>query len=508
MNLSSVAATAPAPVANPALTRGPIHSDAKPVPGVDVVGGAQGGITTETLPNGVRLIIAERPGAKSTKVQVGIGAGSLQDPAGRLGMAHLLEHLAFEGSPKHSSTEQEAIRGRLGNMWNAYTDRDSVVYYGILPAKSAVTGAALLTDMFQHPATTGKRFQQELAAVKNEMVYWGGSVGEESWNIAERMVFGDSSATNNVIGTRKTVDSVTSKDLQDYHKQYFVGRNTVALVEGDSKSLALDTLRRELGKLPAGARVDNTDQQSAPVVKGQALQIVNDPSSDTVSIDVIIPVSADVLKTLKTPGKLVTASLNDMLFNRLRREGRMTYGASAELRQESPGTYSIAISTNVAKRFAKEAMAELMTTLTDAQDGFGPKTLDFHKQQVLSRLKAAEQAAPPSISDRAEEAFQGALTDQGISVPSETAADTSAKQRKAINAVTPASFAADMAQLINLDDMKILAMGALADGGSDLRAGLRAGGIDTKSLTMNPVDLSMYQDMGLKVTKETVPPIS
>jgi len=508
MDLSIAARMSPTtpPPAKPVVDVHGAHEAARAAVSTDLTGGEQGAISTETLPNGVRLIVAERPGAKSAKIQVGIGAGSLQDPQGKLGLAHLLEHLAFEGSPTRPATTQEKIRNELGNNWNAYTYDKGVVYYGVVPSKQAKQGAALLTDMFQHPAVTGPQVKQELAAVKNEMVYYGGSVVGEEPDIEARLLHGDDPAVNNVIGTKKSVDAITAKDLRAFHDQHFVGRNTVALVEGNPDDLPLDTIRRELGKLPAGGRIDNGDVQP-DVIEGQAMQVVNDPSSETVKINLMLPVSEEQIADLKTPGSLIQTALSERLNTRLRREQDLTYGVGAKLVDVNDDYKMLQVTTNVAKQHARTALTSIVETLRDAQDGFGPKTFETHKKAELSNLRAAEAEPPLTVSDRASLAFDDAIENEDVWVPPATFDDGIGEARAALGKVTAKSFAADMGKLVSFADMKLLATGSLADGGAELRAGLRDAGIQTKGLVMNPVDMQQYKDMGLRVTKDTVPPL-
>lgn len=490
---------AAAPVSPHALT-GP-HADAAATARTDLTGGAAGTVTSETLPNGVRLIIAERPGAHSTKVQVGVGAGSLQDPAGKLGLAHLLEHLTFEGSPTHSASQQEKIRNGMGGMWNAYTDRDSIVFYGVAPKKDATTAATMLTDMFKHPKTVaGASFEQERAAVKNEMIYYDSSLAGEVDNVAERLVFGEHPLTNTIIGTRGSVDRIVPADLRTFHQQYFTGRNTVALVEGDPKSLPLDTLRRELGQLPAGARVDN-DSDHAPVIPGQAMQVINDPSSGTVQLNVLLPIENAKLDKMKTPPKLLLSELGDVLNNRLRRTKDLTYGVDVKLDpadESSDPTHSIlSISTSVFPENAEKMLTSLVSTLQDGADGFGAKTFDLAKKGLLARI-ASKDVTQPTITDRAEDAFQSALQTAGVEIPPATA--PAAKLGKIRNA-SAKDFAHDAGTLLNLSNMKLLATGPIADTGTALRGALREAGINTRKMQINPVDLTTYRDAGTPIPK-------
>ena len=496
--------TAARPTAVSAPPVGP-HADAQTFTFADLVGGSQGRIRTETLDNGVRLVIAERPGAHSTKLQVGIGAGSLQDPAGKTGLAHLLEHLAFEGSPTRSAAEQERIRNSLGNNWNAYTNDKAIVFYGIVPAANAKTGANLLTDMFRNPAMTGPQVKQEHDAVKNEMIDGGGELMGERPTILDRMVLGEHPALTNVIGTRKTVDAITAKDLRAYHQQYFVGRNTVALVEGDPDKLALDTLRRELGKLPAGARVDNTPTP-VPVVRGQALQVINDPSVDTVTLDVLLPIAPAAAAGVQQ-ASIVTKAISNRLNNVLRRDHDLTYGVRAGLTALGDGSHAVSISTTVAAANARTAMRDIVKTLQDGRDGFGPTRLDVDKKGMLADLRAADDDAPLTVSERAEATFDDALANPGTFVLPAVLPDSRNADRAAIGRYTMATFAQDAELLLDLSNMKVLASGQLADGGAQVRDGLADAGVDTGSLSVNPVDLKPFQDMGMRVTKDTTPPM-
>ncbi len=231
------------------------HADALPANLAALLGGSSGKVWSETLDNGVRMIVAERPGAHSVKVQLGIGAGSLQDPQGKLGLAHLLEHLAFEGSPTRSAAQQQATRRQMGENWNAYTDRDSVVFYGVAPNADAKRAASLLVDMFKNPNTSARRVEQERAAVINEMSFRGGALADEGWNIADRLMFGTRPETNNIIGTKSSVNAITARDLKAWRwsketLHTFRSQHCDPSLPGCLPEHALTTARPRFGRFP------------------------------------------------------------------------------------------------------------------------------------------------------------------------------------------------------------------------------------------------------------------
>jgi predicted Zn-dependent peptidase len=475
------------------------HADAAATAGTDMVGGKQGSITSETLDNGVRIIIAERPGAASTKIQVGIGAGSMQDPDGKLGAAHLLEHLAFEGSPSMTGPQQQDLRAKLGGNWNAYTNQQSVVYYGIVPKQDSETGAKLLGDMFRNPNLSADAVRQERAAVQNEILRRR-AMGIDSYEVLNRVIYGNSPLANNIIGTAKSVDAVTSKDLKAYHQNYFTGRNTVVLVEGDRRHLPLDAIRSQLGALPAGARVDHSGEQ-LQVRPGRQIQQVTGDDTDAVEIKVALPFAREAFEKIDPlHRRLVQSSLNDVLHERMRRFNDLTYGTSARFSLDDTANGALLLmETTVAPDAVRAATRDLLSIAEDARDGFGPKTLSEHKGSFVAWMRQSEpnlDAPKVDVSSAAEAAFDRALREPGVSIPAlepskprsaRAQNEALAKEIRRMQAVTGAQFAKAAEQLISLDDFKVMVVGDAKL--SDIRAGIRDAGIDSRGVqVLDPVE--------------------
>ena len=74
------------------------------------------------LPNGMKVILLSDPGLNKSSASVAVGAGSLQDPAGRQGLAHFLEHMLFLGTEKYpDEAEYSKFLTGNGGYSNAYT---------------------------------------------------------------------------------------------------------------------------------------------------------------------------------------------------------------------------------------------------------------------------------------------------------------------------------------------------------------------------------------------------
>src|ERR1700744_5443211 len=82
-------------------------------------------ITTKVLPNGLTLIICERPEAPVFSYFTIVDAGDANDPGGQSGIAHMFEHLAFKGTKDIGTTDYEAEKVALDKVETAYAAYDT-----------------------------------------------------------------------------------------------------------------------------------------------------------------------------------------------------------------------------------------------------------------------------------------------------------------------------------------------------------------------------------------------
>jgi predicted Zn-dependent peptidase len=78
--------------------------------------------TVKTLPNGLTVIILERPEAPVFSFFTHVDAGSVQDPMGKTGLAHMFEHMAFKGTDKIGSKDYPAEKIALAKVEVAYAN--------------------------------------------------------------------------------------------------------------------------------------------------------------------------------------------------------------------------------------------------------------------------------------------------------------------------------------------------------------------------------------------------
>ena len=85
-------------------------------------------VTETTLPNGLKVLLVEEPKAPVVTVQIWYKAGARNEPLGKGGLAHMMEHMMFKGTPKTGPKQFSVIVQRNGGQDNGHTARDAAAY--------------------------------------------------------------------------------------------------------------------------------------------------------------------------------------------------------------------------------------------------------------------------------------------------------------------------------------------------------------------------------------------
>ena len=126
------------------------------------------GITEYQLPNGLRVLLFPDSSKQTITVNVTYLVGSRHENYGETGMAHLLEHLVFKGTPTFRNIPEEL--NRRGAQWNASTSFDRTNYFETVPATDDNLAWALKfeADRMVNSFIAKKDLDSEMTVVRNE----------------------------------------------------------------------------------------------------------------------------------------------------------------------------------------------------------------------------------------------------------------------------------------------------------------------------------------------------
>ncbi len=246
----AAAKPAPKPAAKAAAPKSATAAPAAPVKVTSVEG-----ITEYRLGNGLRVLLFPDPTKATITVNVTYKVGSRSESYGETGMAHLLEHLVFKGTPNHPNIPQELTSH--GARPNGSTWFDRTNYFETFQAtdENLKWALDLEADRMVNSYIAKKDLDSEMTVVRNEF-----ELGEnDPASILEERVLSTAFLWHNyghsTIGAKADLENVPIDRLQNFYRTFYQPDNAVLLVAGkfdEAKTLAL--INATFGKIPKPTR--------------------------------------------------------------------------------------------------------------------------------------------------------------------------------------------------------------------------------------------------------------
>ena len=246
------------------------QAGAAPAPaGVPEVASVEG-ITEYRLPNGLRVLLAPDASKPTTTVNMTYLVGSRQENYGQTGMAHLLEHMLFKGTPTVRNALGEF--SRRGLQANGSTSADRTNYFASFASNPETLKWYLgwQADAMVNSLIAKEDLDSEMTVVRNEM--------ESGENNPFRVLMQKMQATayqwhnygKSTIGARSDVENVDVDQLRAFYHRYYQPDNAVLIVAGKfDPDTTLQAIRDTLGKLPKPQRTLPPEYTVEPVQDGE-----------------------------------------------------------------------------------------------------------------------------------------------------------------------------------------------------------------------------------------------
>ncbi len=219
-------------VAALALTGGPARAQTGALPAGMTRMTSVEGITEYQLKNGLRVLVFPDPSKATMTVNMTYLVGSRHEGYGETGMAHLLEHMVFKGSPKHPNIPQELTEHGASPNGSTYYDRTNYFETFAATEDNLKWALDLESDRMANSFIAKKDLDTEFSVVRNEF-----EAGENSpQRVLMERVLSTAYLWHNygksTIGSREDIERVPIASLQAFYKKYYQPDNAVLLVAG------------------------------------------------------------------------------------------------------------------------------------------------------------------------------------------------------------------------------------------------------------------------------------
>ena len=277
-------------------------------------------ITVKKLDNGLTVIIYERPEAPVFSFSTHVDVGSVQDPLGQTGMAHMFEHMAFKGTDKIGTTDYAAEKTALAKVEEAYaayiterdkpvgrndqklkdlqkawqdaiaeaqkyvkpnefpqilessgaeglnanTDLDETAYHYSLPQNRLELWAYLESTRFIHPVMREFYKERNVVIEERRMRTDSNPIGR----LLEQFVTAAYQAHpyhRPTLGWMADLNSFSATDAQNFFDRYYIPSNMVVAIVGDVKAAeAMPVIEKYFGQIPAHEKPDERTTTEPP----------------------------------------------------------------------------------------------------------------------------------------------------------------------------------------------------------------------------------------------------
>ncbi|HTW92728.1 MAG TPA: pitrilysin family protein [bacterium] len=237
------------------------------------------GIRTTTLPSGLVVISERLPQIRSVALGLNFLTGGRDDPPGKGGIAHMIEHMVFRGTKDRDVIAINIAAESHGAELNAFTDKESTCFYGRFPGDQFGPVTDLMAGTVNGPAFRAEELAKEKEVISEEIRTSQEDPDSVALNLLFRALYGDHGMGRQILGTIDSVNGLTDEDLHVRYSSCYGPACGVAVAVGDveherlADSLAtlLDT--RQDCRPPARTAVARTQPSVLAETKNELSQV-------------------------------------------------------------------------------------------------------------------------------------------------------------------------------------------------------------------------------------------
>jgi len=213
----------------------------------------QAPVHTFTLANGMALWVKPDRRAPTAVHMLWLRVGSMDEVDGTSGVAHVLEHMLFKGTPSLAAGEFSRRVAALGGRENAFTSKDYTGYFQQIPSQQLEAVMRLESDRFANNRWPDEEFVKELEVVKEERrMRTEDNPRAQLHEMLTATALSASPYRRPIVGWMSDLDAMTAQDARDFYRKWYTPGNAVVVVAGDVDPLAVkDLADRYYGAIPA-----------------------------------------------------------------------------------------------------------------------------------------------------------------------------------------------------------------------------------------------------------------
>ena len=290
------------------------------------------------LKNGLKLVYKSTDSMLSS-ISIALDAGAVRDTDGKLGIAHVTEHMIYKGTGKRSEAEINKEFSEIFGFQNAMTNYPYVIYYGTLLSEDLEKGIELYADLLINTTLGNTGFEEEMDVIEDVKDFYNKYYFPKNTTI--------------VIISQKSF-----KEVIDLVSKYFSGWNNIGY------------------KIP----LKESEKAEGKTYKDKRHGINTAKVLITYNISAL---SHEEIKALKVLNQYIGEGVNSLLFDSLRTKKGLVYDVLTRISNESSiGLYKITFST------AEEKVQEAINSIESIFENLEETLKRLSKKEINSLVKS------------------------------------------------------------------------------------------------------------------------
>ncbi len=227
---------------------------------------ARAQVHTFKLANGMTLWVKPDRRAPTAVHMVWLRVGSMDEVDGTSGVAHVLEHMLFKGTPSLAAGEFSRRVAALGGRDNAFTSKDYTGYFQQIPSNQLEAVMRLESDRFANNQWPDAEFAKELEVVKEERrLRTDDNPRAQLHEMLSATALTASPYRRPIVGWMSDLEAMTAQDARDFYRKWYAPENAVIVVAGDVDPLQVKAFADQYyGAIPARPVAERKPRQEPP----------------------------------------------------------------------------------------------------------------------------------------------------------------------------------------------------------------------------------------------------
>ena len=353
-------------------------------------------ITRKTLPNGLRVLVAENHNAPLVSLRALVRSGADHDTVQNAGLASITADLLDEGGGARDAIRLAEDVGLLGGALGTGADWDASYISLDVLSRNAEQATSIFGDVTARPMLPADGLERVRAERLNEILQQRNEPAAIAGKRFANLLYGTGAYGNSIIGNAETVSRLSIEDVRRFYGEHYAPNNSAIVVSGDIDAEgALTLIDRALGEWPRGAQPPRPVVSHRPI-DASRIYVIDRPQAVQSEIRVGhigVARSSEDYFALSVMNAIFGGVFNSRINLNLRERHGYTYGARSQFafrRHAGPFVIAAPVRNEVTRESVSELLAELRRIRTgDIED----VELDDTKSYLMGVFPATVQTA-------------------------------------------------------------------------------------------------------------------